>query len=1089
MLGWPFIRRLKVIGARNKVTSIADFISSRYGKNQRLAGLVTLVAVIGTLPYIALQLRAIALAWSAANIEDWSQPFTIDNSASFFAAVFLGWFAIVFGTRTIDGQHRYRGLIAAVAAESIVKLVAFISLAAFAFYLIASLSDSSTSYSLPESTFNLNAFGNINFYTQLLLAAAAIICLPRQFNVMVVAYHDRLSTRFARWMFPLYLFLFAVCVVPIVEAGRLLLAGTSIPADSYVLSLPAIETQPWLMLLAFLGTFSAATSMVLMATVALSIMISNELIVPYYLQYKAKYQIKNKDLASVLSYVRRLSVIAILLLSWLLEQSFSGNDNLSSMGLLAFASSAQLLPAIVAGLYWSQGHHKGVFSGIVIGYSGWAYCLLLPALVATDASLVVNGPFNIGWLAPQNLFGTGQLLDPLSHGVVWSLGLNILVFVLVSQRAKISNLDARQANAFLKVRRRYRYSKQDYEPTGIDVHRLQSLINPLLGDSTDDFWSDLEKKLQHRLLPYAPAPRFVVHETEIKLASIIGAASAHQAIDMLRKQKPLDMKDMAFLMDGTSRQLQFSQSLLRTTLENIPQGISVVDENLNLIAWNQQYEKLFNYPPELLYVGCPIEKVYRFNASKGMLMNAADNLDNAVKKRLVMLRSGQPYRIERSLPNQSVIEIQGTPIPSGGYVTAFTDVTAYHRIMEELEQAKQDLEKRVKQRTKELSAANQSLQEENTIRSRIEKELKAVHASKSRFLAAASHDLLQPINAARLLISAINREENNPPSEITHIDGALASAEAVVSSLREVATLDSGKLKPNPEPVAVNAVLASLIQEFTPFAKQYDLNLRYCPSTCWVYTDQHLFRRIMQNFLSNAMRYTRRGKILVGCRRKGNALSVEVWDTGPGISENDQKRIFHEFERVHIHSNEDIKGLGLGLSISLGLAQLLGHSLELKSWPGKGSVFSIVVPLAKQTTTSSKEQPQSDPALNELKVLCIDNEPHLLAGLQAVLSQWGCRVTTASSISDIMQNRLLDGPPDLMIADYNLDNDETGIEAINTLKVHWDQSFPALIISADNSERLQQKVRENGFSYLAKPVQPAALRLTLRRMLRQRNST
>lgn len=1083
LIGWPFVRRLMVIGARNKVTSIADFIGSRYGKDQRLAALVTLVAVIGTLPYIALQLRAIALAWSSANVEDWLQPFQVDRSASLFAAVFLGWFAIVFGTRIIEGQHRHRGLLTAVATESIVKLIAFVGLALFAVFLL--MDAPATVPQQNPSPFKTDSFSGLNFYTQLLLAAAAIICLPRQFHVMVVEYHDRLSTRMARWLFPLYLALFALCVVPIVEAGRLLLSNSAIPSDSLVLSLPAIQQQPWLTLLAFLGTLSAATSMVIVATIALSIMVSNELIVPLLLSFREKQKIKYQDLAETLRYVRRFAVIAILFLSWLLEQSASYTGGLSSMGLLAFASSAQLLPAVVSSLYWSQAHRRGVISGIIVGCLIWGYCLLLPALLPAHALLISAGPWGISWLAPQNLLGSGALFDPLSHGVVWSLGLNLLVFYIVSKRATFSALDLRQANAFLQLRRRYYYSKEDYEPTGIAVHQLQSLIDPLLGtDSGTTFWRHLEQKLQHRLLPYVAAPRFVVYEVENKLASIMGAVSAHRAIEMLRKQKPLQMEDIATLMGGTSQQLQFSQSLLQTTLENIPQGISVVDESLNLVAWNGQYERIFNYPPELLFVGCPIERIYRHNAQHGLLSDSSADIDAAVNKRLQMLRSGQPYRIERRLFNDVVIEIQGTPIPSGGYVTAFTDVTAYHKMVAELEHAKANLEQRVVERTQALSDANESLQQENQIRARIEKELKEVHDSKSRFLAAASHDLLQPINAARLLVAALNRNSKEHLQEIAHVDSALASAEAVVSSLREIARLDSGKMQVNKEAIGIDNLLSGLVEEFKPFAQRSQLQLDYVKSGTWVYSDPHLLRRIIQNFLSNAIRYTRRGKILLGCRHRGKTLTIEVWDTGPGIAEPDQQRIFEEFERINVHSNEQTKGLGLGLSIALRISQLLGHPLELNSWPGKGSVFRVVVPVTEEQQQATSKPSQSDPALKGLQVLCVDNERHLLTGLQALLNQWGCEVTAVTSLSEVFQHWHNQSAPDLIIADYHLDNNETGLNLLNTLRVNFKEAFPALVISADTSESIQQAVKEQGYSFLAKPVQPASLRLTLRKMLR-----
>ena len=1089
LIGWPFVRRLMVIGARNKVTSIADFIGSRYGKDQRLAALVTLVAVIGTLPYIALQLRAIALAWSAANLSDWNQTFNIDTNASLLAAIFLGWFAIVFGTRIIDGQQRHRGLLTAVAAESIVKLIAFIGLALFATVVLLSLPDGNKNPA--PSPFTADAFQGPNFYTQLLLAAAAIICLPRQFHVMVVEYHDRLSTRLARWLFPLYLILFAICVVPIVEAGQMVLGHTAIPPDTYVLSLPAVQSQGWLIPLGFLGALSAATSMVLVATIALSIMISNELLIPVYLSFREKQRIKYQDLAGTLRYVRRGAIILILFLSWLLEQSTSQTGGLASMGLLAFASSTQLLPAIVAGLYWNQAHRHGVIAGIVTGCLLWAYCLLTPALLPDQHSLLMQGPLQLEWLKPQNLFGTGAWVDYLTHGVLWSLGLNIVIMVLVSWRARFTELDYRQANAFRKLRRRFSYAREDYEPTNISVHQLQSLIDPLLGSGSSlVFWRQLEQKLQHRLLPYTPAPRFVVYEVESKLASFIGAVSAHRATDMLRKQKLLQVEDLATLMGPTSRQLQFSQSLLQTTLENIPQGISVVDENLKLVAWNGKYERIFNYPPELLFVGCPIERIYRHNAEKGLLSDTGTDISAAVNKRLQMLRSGNPYRMERRLPNGIVIEIQGTPIPSGGYVTAFTDVTAYQHMVDELEQAKQSLEARVAERTQALSQANESLQQENSIRARIEKELKEVHDSKSRFLAAASHDLMQPINAARLLVATLNRQPGLEQSrEIEYVDSALASAEAVVSSLREIARLDSGKMQVNREAIDVHTLLSHLVEEFVPFASRNQLELRYVPSHSWVDSDPHLLRRILQNFLSNAIRYTRRGKILVGCRHKAGQLVLEVWDTGPGIAEEDQQRIFNEFERLQVNANEDTKGLGLGLSIASRMAQLLGHRIDLQSWPGKGSVFRLTVPLTEQQVTAPQKALTTDPALQGLRVLCIDNEPHLLAGLQALLNQWGCQVTTAGSLGEVFQHWHQQTPPDLVIADYHLDNNETGLDALNALKISWNMELTALIISADTTEDMLDNLRTQGYPFLAKPVQPAGLRLTLRKLLRQRNAT
>lgn len=1085
VFAWPFIRRLLLAGSRNRVTSIADFIGSRFGKDQKLAALVTMVALIGTLPYIALQLRGIALAWSSANISDWQVPFALGNNVSFFAALFLAWFAITFGTRIIDGANRHRGLLAVVAAESAVKLLAFILLGGFAIWLLAGETDMQP---LGEaSPFSFSTFGDAGFYTQLLVSALAIVCLPRQFHVLVVEYHDEASARCARWMFPLYLALFAIMVLPLVEAARHHLAGMAIPGDSYVLALPAITGHSWLTAVAFVGAMSAATAMVLVATIALSLMISNELFMPVYLRIRERLDRPRSDLGAVLRQVRQASILGILLLGWILEQAARFTEGLSYMGLLAFTSCAQLMPALVAGLYWRGAHRNGVLLGLLTGTLTWLYTLLLPVLIQSDNGWLTQGPLGLGWLQPQNLLGLGNFLDPLTHGVVWSLGLNILVMTLVSRVSRATALDERQALAFIDPMPGHGLSDEDLSATEITLHQLHGLIRPVLGqEESDRLWAELEQSQEQRLLPFDRATRYTVRVTESKLGSVIGAASAHRAIRLLERQTPLQMEDIVDLMGGTSEQLQFSRHLLQTTLENIPQGISVVDRNLVLVAWNSQYENLFNYPPRLLYVGCPIARIYEYNAARGLLSDVRDNnINAAVERRLEMLRTGRPYRLERHMPDGSVIEIRGKPIPSGGYVTAYNDVSEYHRVMTELEDARDTLEQRVAERTRELSAANESLQNENELRARIERELHQVHASKSRFLAGASHDLLQPINAARLLSSTLLRQHGTEAApELRHIDSALASAETLISHLREISRLDSGRLEPEARNVELAPVLEELVNEFRMTAERKGVQLDYIPCSLWVRSDPHLLRRVIQNFLSNAINYTREGRVLLGCRRSGQSVGIQVWDTGPGIAEEDQKRIFDEFERLHTDATREVQGLGLGLPIAMRIARLLEHPIDCRSIQGQGSMFELTVPVGTPEQTR-RDQPQTeDPQLAGLEVICIDNEPHLLAGLQALLTQFGCRVTTAASLGEAMQRRPAEAP-DLVVADYHLDQ-ETGVAVAQALTLNWNDRVPVLIISADDSDPIRNAAREAGYRFLAKPVDAASLRLTLRRLLRRR---
>jgi len=1091
VFGWRFIRHLLLISSRNKVTSIADFIGSRYGKSQRLAALVTVVAVIGSLPYIALQLKAVSLVWTTINVEPASEAVALGDSliitkgVSLIAAIIMAWFAILFGTRVIEGPRRHQGMISAIALDSLVKLIAFFAIGVLAVDILITADFEQV---VPLNLMNDSRGLDLKFFTQTLLAMMAIICLPRQFHVMAIENHSSRDVRTARWLFPLYLVIFSIFIIPIALAGQALLAGTGASADSYVLLLPMAKNSQALTMLAFIGALAAAIGMVIVATLTLSIMISNELIVPLWLRFSTKATI---DLGNRLRDVRRVSMVLLLLMAWLLEQYLQNHSGLASIGLISFAAAIQMAPAIIAGLYWGRGHRNGVIAGICVGMLVWCYCLFLPGLLPAEHLLITDGPWQLSWLSPTNLFGSGGM-DTLSHGVLWSLLGNCAVFFIVSKFSRFSTLDVRQAHLFTQLRQHYEFRQKDFELTEIEVRQLQALTRPLRNeDASSRLWTEFEKRLGHRLLPMDKAPRLVVKGVEESLASIVGAVSAHRAIDLMRRQQPVQIEDFVSLMGGGSRQLRFGQELLQTTLETIPQALSVVDEQLQLVAWNSRYQQLFEFPSRLLYVGCPISKVYHFNAERGFLGSDADqDVDAAVARRLALLKLGGPHRMERRFPNGQVVEIRGEAMFNGGYVTTYTDITDYQNVLDELEQAKINLEEHVKDRTSELSEVNKSLLQENELRARIEKELNAVHVNKSRFLAAASHDLLQPINAARLFVSTLQQKVisddiSGIADHVNHIDGALLGAENLIDSMREIARLDSGKLQPRREHFAIDDLLQTLASEFYAQAQKSDLKFRCRSSSLWVYTDRYLLRRVLQNLLSNALRYTRRGSVLLGCRRKDGTLIVEVWDTGPGIAEQDSKRIFEEFERLGEAAGGDTqKGLGLGLSIVNRVSQLLGHKLSFDSWLGHGSVFRLAVPLGEKSLPQQPPPVMTDVVLNGLKVLCIDNEFRILAGMQALLEQWGCLVTGAPDLGEAIQRWQHESAPDIVLVDYHLDNQENGLDVVQALSYHWACPLPVIVISANNSDELRKRVKQSGYLFLPKPIQPGALRSALRRIKR-----
>ena len=1094
-----FLRKLMLVSERQKITSIADFIGSRYGKSRGLSALVTLLAIVGSLPYIALQLRAVTMGWESTggNAESGNVA-NLDTALA--TALMMGLFAILFGTRHLEGRERNLGVVAAIGLESLVKLFAFAAVAVLALWLLVTGAAGMNAQSADWQPYLDWQMPDINFVTQTVLAMMAVICLPRQFHMAVVEYRcpDDLNT--ARWLLPAYLILFSVLILPIAIAGQPLVAmGLSEP-DTLVLTLPLSNDQGALATLAYIGGFSAATGMVIVAALTLAVMVSNELVAPVWLYLTRYTRLTAVSLGNHLRLIRRISILLLMLMSWGVNRAISGMDALASIGLLSFAAAAQFAPALLAALYWPRAHRRGVWAGLIVGYGLWAYCLVLPAIYP-DAGLLVRGPFGIEALRPQSLFGISGL-DPLSHGVFWSLLGNVLLLVGVSLMNRQNDGDVRQAAVFVTPSDPGELAP-DLVPTDIHMGQVRSLLQPFVGrERLEEIWNDFEQRSQQRLLPDDAAPRFVISEAEHTLSGIVGSAAAHQLTGLLHSNRPLKLEDIARLVDSTSERLRFSQELLQTTVETISQGISVVDADLRLVAWNRQYLELFDYPERLLYIGCPVSSLYRHNAERGLYGPSDDPniLEGHVQRRLDLLRHGSAHRFERRLPSGTIVEVRGTPMPGGGFVTTFTDISEYRAAVDALEETRRSLEDRVQQRTSELSESNRALQQENRRRAEAEMQIRELHRAKTRFLAHTSHDLLQPINAARLFIASLQQKAatgswREMGDDIHYIDSALTSAEQLIGALREISRLDSGNLTPKREHFRLRQLLDGLNAEFSALASERGLTLDYVPTDAWVFSDRHLLRRILQNFLSNAMHYTARGRVLLGVRRRTekdahgepqSLLEIQVWDTGPGIANDAREQVFDEFVRLGGSERGSDKGLGLGLAIARRSADLLGHALGLASVPGRGSMFSIRVPVGVSRVEPAVAAPaeQGVTTLSAARVLCIDNEQQILRGMESLLKGWGCQVVTAASLEEALETWPHRSPPAVVIVDYHLDRDANGLDALDTLCGHWQVDLPAILVSADTSEAVRNSASERGCFYLPKPVKPALLRNLMRRLVR-----
>jgi Na+/proline symporter/signal transduction histidine kinase len=1089
LFGWPLIRRLLAVGAHHRITSIADYIGARYGKRQPLAVLVTLVATAAVLPYIALQFKALAQAWIivGGSVEEVE---SIGGDTALLVAIILAVFTILFGTRRLDGRERHQGMMTAIAVESVVKLVAFVAVAVLALSYLGKVPVAAPVVQGSEALgdFTLSA----DFLARTLISALAILCLPRQFHVMVVEAREDTDTRIARWVFPLYLTLFMFLVIPISIAGANVFATSdSVTPDVYVQLLPIAMESKWVTVAAFIGGISAATGMVIVATVSLAIMITNEVIAPIVMRLNAESPAAVLKLGDSLRRIRQFTIAGILLAAWLVTKQIMGIPWLAQIGFISFLAAAQLAPALVAGLYWRRAHGVGVIVGLLLGLALWFYCAVVPVILSPDHALLLNGPLGIDWLRPMNLLGiAGE--HRLAYATCWSLGVNILALVLLSRVLRPSRADIRQARVFtgpLDVE--FASRDQDYQLSLIRVSQLQALLPPFMEQGElRQMWRQFEDTYQQRLLPGDRTPNFVVNQVESVLARIIGTTSAHKAMEQLESSQQLAYSDLAGMVSDASKLHTFNRELLQTTVESLLQGVSVVDKELRLVAWNSRYEEMFHYPERFLYVGCPIERLYRFNADRGVLGSSGGSLEEEIDKRLAWLKEGNSHRLERTLPDGTVIEIHGTPMPHGGFVTTYIDITDYRDMVTQLEEAKMELEARVASGSQTLSETNARLRRENRLRAQVESRLRDAHQSKTRFMSATSHDLLQPINAARLFTAALKPQLGDDVEDTTlrvvdQIDSSLQRAEQLIEELREIARLDSGKQMPRRKHFSVAQLFDALSQEFQPSADIKALELHVIPSSLWLYSDQSLVYRILQNLIGNAIKYTAQGRVVLGLRRRPDGAEIQVWDTGPGIAEQDQVRIFQEFERLQRQSTHGEEGLGLGLAIVQRYADLLGHRLQLRSRAGGGTLFSVTVTYGQvQVAPRGSEEDTIGRDLEGVQVLCLDNDPLILEGMEQLLLTMGAKVATAGNREQLLAHMAGGGRPDIILADYHLDDGDTGLNVVLAAGKLNSTDTPCIIISADDSDVIRDRAKAVGYRFLPKPVNAARLRALILALMR-----
>ena len=581
--GGLLVKMVRVSKAE-RITSIADFIASRYGKSHLLGGLVTVIAVVGVVPYIALQLKAISHSFTILReypgvvMPDPAATQPIWHDTAFVVALLLALFTILFGTRHLDASERHEGLVAAIAFESIVKLLAFLAVGLFVTLglhgwggggVLAQAWLSHAGEEAIQALMQPRLGGIGDWFAISFLAALAVMFLPRQFQVAVVENSDERHIQRAIWLFPLYLFLINIFVLPIALAGLLTFGGGQVNADTYVLTLPMALGQPWLALLVFIGGLSAASGMVIVETIALATMVSNDLLLPGLLRHWRGLP-PDEDMGRLLLRIRRSAIVAILLLGYLYYRLAGDAYALVSIGLISFTAVAQFAPAIIAALYWRGGTREGALVGLAAGFAVWLYTLLIPSFAKSGwlpQDFLAQGPFGIELLKPQALLGLAGL-NEITHALIWSLTINIGAFLLVSAWRLPNTEELAQASAFVGALKPQRRAYQTLWRGSAEVGKLIGLAERFLGKERAGAEFDQFARSRAVARPTElPADAHTVYFAETLLSGAIGGASARVMVASVTQEEALGLEEVMDILDEASQIRAYSYELERKSRE------------------------------------------------------------------------------------------------------------------------------------------------------------------------------------------------------------------------------------------------------------------------------------------------------------------------------------------------------------------------------------------------------------------------------------------------------------------------------------------------------------------------------------------
>ncbi len=1043
----PLLQRMVQIAKRENIESLADFIAARYGKSRLLGLLTSLVALVGIVFYIAQQLQSLSLGWMEM-MGLRSMP--IVPEVAFAAALITG--AIFVGARRPTFTSRNPALVNLAALDGIAKLVV-VSIAALACLMVVRLHG----FHFPDAPNLLPLEPDAGFFGLVFLLTGMAFCMPHLFHMVVVESERDSDLKIAGAYLPLYFLLCLAAVAAIFWAGTGV-ASPLIGSDTAIFEILRRLLGGSATVAILLTSFFTASVFVIISASSTAAMLSGQ--IP--LQALTRTSRKARSAINVgrrIMQTRRIAIAFLILGGWAISHSLDAQSN-TTIGLLSLSLLIQLLPAIVAGVTWRRAHVSGAAVGLCAGVLIWTLCIAGPLLHGEKLQAWFS--ISVAASAPVNAF---------FQRFAVSILVNAALLLLLSLRARQRLIDRIQAAAFIDPDTAMAPGARLRSPPKsgtTSIANLKVLLAQFLGEQdAATALGEMETRHRRKFLDTDVIDPEIIRDAESVLSGVVGASLAASIVRWQLSSPESQSAEIMPFLEQTAQAIRLNREMLQATLNNLSQGVCVVDKKFQLVAWNARYLEIFDLGPGVIRLGTSLADIIRINRSRSGY--SADDTERYIRRRLRDVRLGVPHVFERTWSTGKTLRVIGLPMSDGRYVTSFTDITSVQDVVADLRHANQMLEERVRLRTAELTRVNEALKISTL-------QAERARASQARFLAAASHDLLQPLHAARLFLGALQEQikDNEGDADLARsADVSIESANRLLNALLNLSRLEVGGLRPEVRAVDANLLLQDLKREFTPVARSKGLNLRVIPTKCWVLSDEDLLRSILQNLIGNAVRYTAQGAVLVLCRMRGGEAVFEVRDSGPGIPQESIENIFEEYVRLPNAPGSE-RGMGLGLSIVNRICSVLGHRVAVRTALGKGTAFAVAVAAAAPVRKPAAMLHAAG-SLAGLTVLCVEDDNAIRKSLETLLRRWN---VTAEFVDSAEAALAKAGNWDVILTDYHFDSGRNGLDLIAAMA---GRAGMFALITAEQSADVMARAAELKADVIRKPVAPATLRLALSR--------